>query len=392
MSTVAAPSMERATVDTALDPVAIGPALRAALGREAAVPCVVLDAKYEPGSYCTVQYRLGDDLVTTQTTFDGPEPAGGVPVAPRTSAFVFPDDPRMPGLASVMDGRAVASALGAERADIALVRYRSGKRATVRVELATSGGTATLYGKIYADGRKAAAAYAEGGRLTAALATTMDLVVPRVETLLPDVPMVVWHPVVGADLEPSLDTDAALVSRAAVALAALHAVPPLSDRLRAVDAELARVRHRADLAAQVAPEIGRALVALAAAVSDAGTAIDHPTPGLVHGDCKPSQWKVADAGLALLDFDHCGLADPASDVGTFMASLRQRSRAALVPAFLDAYVQASGGGDALRQRAGWYEVVALTRKALRAFARAPGSAMPGILVDAGHGCLERWRS
>jgi len=108
---------------------------------------------------------------------------------------------------------------------------------------------------------------------------------------------------------------------------------------------------------------------------------------LVHGDGKPSQFLLSPAGITLLDFDHCGLADPASDVGTFLAALRHRAIVGAAPgahrlpaAFLGAYQAAAGPGITTAAR--WYEAVALVRKALRAFARSPRSPLPAALVEA----------
>jgi hypothetical protein len=59
--------------------------------------------------------------------------------------------------------------------------------------------------------------------------------------------------------------------------------------------------------------------------------------------------------------------------------------------FLREYLAAAGGasdGD-LRRRIAWYEAVALERKALRCFARAPRSPLTRALVDHGHACLDR---
>ena len=92
----------------------------------------------------------------------------------------------------------------------------------------------------------------------------------------------------------------------------------------------------------------------------------------------------------MLDFDHCGLADQASDVGTFLASLRQRSHGRLEAPFLDAYVRETGD-DGCRERAEWYQSVALLRKALRAFARSPRSPIPERLAVEGLACLEGLR-
>jgi hypothetical protein len=111
--------------------------------------------------------------------------------------------------------------------------------------------------------------------------------------------------------------------------------------------------------------------------------------------------------VVLLDLDSCGQADPAGDVGTFLATLRQRTlrqllarrstaagaraRSALAEVFLDEYVEAAGGGAdvELRRRIAWYEAVALERKALRCFARAPRSPLTRALVEQGHARLDR---
>ena len=132
---------------------------------------------------------------------------------------------------------------------------------------------------------------------------------------------------------------------------------------------------------------------------------------LIHGDCKPSQFLISNgrtefAHVAILDFDHAGMADPANDVGTFLATLRQlalrqslkakgdapsAARAewllALEKRFLDDYCIASDRGEGFRLRANWYEAVGLLRKALRGFARSPFSPLPGVMVAEGWNCL-----
>ncbi len=121
---------------------------------------------------------------------------------------------------------------------------------------------------------------------------------------------------------------------------------------------------------------------------------------LVHGDCKPSQFLVLPgaqgdgaAQVAVLDFDHCGMADPAADVGNFLASLRQagiaqaRVSTRLEEVFLAAYLAACRAPEGLRLRAAWYEAVALLRKGLRSFARSPRSPLPELLVQEAWRCL-----
>ena len=108
-----------------------------------------------------------------------------------------------------------------------------------------------------------------------------------------------------------------------------------------------------------------------------------------------------DRHVVLLDLDHLGAADQAGDVGTFLASLRQRPSGCAWPGgptrqprgtttLAEAcssreYLRAAGAtGTALRRRIAWYEAVALERKALRRLARAPRSPVTGALVAEGH--------
>ena len=110
--------------------------------------------------------------------------------------------------------------------------------------------------------------------------------------------------------------------------------------------------------------------------------------------------------VGILDFDHCGMSDPASDVGTYLATLRQlaiwqslvargspasRSRSAWLRAleaqFLAEYCRASGRDESFRLLETWYEAVGLMRKALRAFARSPRSPMPLAQAEEAWRCL-----
>jgi aminoglycoside phosphotransferase (APT) family kinase protein len=158
----------------------------------------------------------------------------------------------------------------------------------------------------------------------------------------------------------------------------------------------------------VDPATGTSLLDLASRLAATMQDVPRGVVGLVHGDCKPNQFLVrGDRDVVLLDLDSCGRADPAGDVGTFLATLRQHAvrrllaRRAGSPAtrttgsrgevFLREYLRAAGGtADAeLRRRICWYEAVALERKALRCFARAPRSPLTGALVAEGHAVLDR---
>jgi aminoglycoside phosphotransferase (APT) family kinase protein len=305
------------------------------------------------------------------------------------------------------------------RCRVRLLRYRPGKRATLAVE--ARGGPVgparrcvvqRYVVKCYHDPAKAAAVAAEAVLLEAAADPAAPLRFAAVHAHLPDLSLVVQEHLTGTRLDhvalaPGPELGRAF-GQAARALAALHRMPAVSRRTRAVDAELARFAARAGRVAAVAPATGAALQGLATRLAD--TAGDVPTGavGLVHGDCRPSQFLLRDEReVALLDLDSCGRADPAGDVGTFLATLRQhalrqalagrttpsvaRTQAALAELFLEAYLESAGAASDpdLRRRIAWYEAVALERKALRCFARAPASPLTRTLVQAGHARLDR---
>lgn len=410
-----------------LDAHSMGPRLQMAVGAGGRGRCHVLDAKYEPGVRCTVLYRAGDLLVRGDLVDEeNPHVDPSRPVvAPGVRLSCFPDDPDLPRLADVAEPGTLRDALRDAlpgsgpilRCRVDLLRYRPGRRATLAVEIRGSADPARrrpqrFVVKSYHDGRKAAAVAAEAVLLDATVDPAAPLRFASVRAHLPELSVVVQEHVTGVRLDeviglPGPAPEHAL-RRAAVALAALHRQPLVSGRKRAVDKERARFAARSLRVTEVDPVAGTALMELATRLSATARDIPPGVVGLVHGDCKPSQFLLRhEREVVLLDLDSCGQADPAGDVGTFLATLRQhtlrrvlarratpaeaRAQAALADAFLDEYVEAAEGAATaeLRQRIAWYEVVALERKALRCFARAPRSPLTRALVEHGHACLDR---
>jgi hypothetical protein len=345
-------------------------------------------------------------------------------VEPGVRLSRFPDDPDLPRLRDVADPATLRAALAQAlpgsgpilRSRVDLLRYRPAKRATLAVEVRRATGPSArraqrLVVKSYHDDRKAAAVAAEAVLLDATADPAAPLRFAPVLAHLPELSLVVQEHVPGVALDAVVAREdgaaARALRRAAAALAALHAQPVVSRRARAIDAEVARFRARSLRVAAVDRATGAELFDLADRL--AATARDVPTGivGLVHGDCKPSQFLLREDDVVLLDLDSCGQADPAGDVGTFLATLRQhalrralarRTAPAAAPAhgalaeiFLGEYVSAAGGaaGPELRRRITWYEAVAFERKALRCFARAPRAPLTRALVQQGHACLDR---
>jgi aminoglycoside phosphotransferase (APT) family kinase protein len=384
---------ERRDVDDALRPGVMGPRLQHALSLPGYLPCHVLDAKYEVGSYCIVLYELGVHMVTGVLSLDGGDRwREGVRLSSGMRVYRFPDDPRLDGLRAAMEPDHMARLLGADRrarTRVTLLRYRPGTRATVHIDVGTRSGRRTFVAKLYGKPAKAAAAHREGVALARALAAVAGVRVSKPEGYWPELGLVLWQPVAGVELDPHLGSTRGrgYVRAVAEALVAVHELDDVTTRHRPVGAELERSHLRAENVARVAPDTGARLVSWAREIMAVGDRVVHGEATTVHGDCKPGQFRVGGSALGLLDFDHCGLADPASDVGTFLASLRRTGRRALEGPFVDAYIAASGRDAPPRDRMLWYESVALLRKALRAFARAPRSGVPALLAGEGLECL-----
>jgi tRNA A-37 threonylcarbamoyl transferase component Bud32 len=398
----------------------MGPRLAAAL-RSPTTACHVLDGKFQPGVGATVLYELGGWLVRGDVSPScGALPPAGVPVvAPGVSLHRFPDDPDLPSLPVVMDpagvGQVLESALGTPAAACvpgsrwrtSLLRYRPGKRATVLV--VHRAGHRTYVAKVYHDAAKAAAVANEALALESTARSAAVLRFAPVVTHLADLATVVQSAVGGTPLSALLDpaqgptqTARPAVRRAARAVAELHDAGPPTSRRRSVEQELHRFLVRAAAVREVAPPAGQALLRLAERLRDHAARLRAPELGTVHGDCKPSQFVLDRRDIYLLDVDHVGLSDVAADVGTFMASLRQlavqRSQNRrtsvsdvydqLADAFLQEYAEVRGSRPDL-ERIRWQEAVALERKALRAFARAPLSPLVVGLTTEAHRCLDR---
>ncbi|MDQ3105598.1 MAG: hypothetical protein M3Q87_10380, partial [Actinomycetota bacterium] len=295
------------------------------------------------------------------------------------------------------------------RCRVRLLRYRPGKRATV---LVTSGaGTASYVAKAYHDPAKAAAVAGEAPALAAGSDQWRVLRLAPTVAHVPALAMVVQRAVRGVPLDVLVGTGRGCdrraangVALAAAALAELHRAPLASTRRRPVGRELDRFSVRSARIASVDPRFGAAAARLAERLKGVGAALPPAKPGLVHGDCKPSQFLLSGTHAYLLDLDHLGVSDQSVDAGTFLATLRQLATrhvlaggsaagaemlSRLARGFLDTYVDRSGAGPVdARFRVRWQEAVALERKALRAFARAPASPLAGALVDATDRCLD----
>ena len=392
--------------------------------------CQILDAKYEPGNYCTILYQLGDDLVIGTYKWDSDE--GQIPemtkIIPTLGmrAYRFPNDPILPSLTKALNPQTVSAALAAAlpdfqsstarilRCDVRPLRFRPGRRCTMRLDVwlrEKDSGVIhhrVLYGKIYHDLEKAEHVYNQMLSISSSIPAQQGHVsFATASAFLPELAMVLQDPIEGVPLDSLLSCNTgAWDSRgfagtiaAASALAAFHSSGLAAGKPRSISTELARFKKRGARIGQVNPELSNEMIRLADALSSWLDTLGHwgATTRLVHGDCKPAQFLINNQQVALLDFDHCGMADPAVDVGTFLATLQQmkvkqtmknRGKPArctdwlpdLKRQFLEAYCDASGSPSGFWHLAKWYEAVGLLRKAIRGFERSPFSPLPAALV------------
>jgi len=398
----------------AMRPATMGPRLAAALGGPRTA-WHVLDAQFEPGVRAVVLYARGEELVRGDLLPDPAAEPSALVVAPGVRLSRFPVDPGLPtlprvmnpdllgaALAAAVDGSSYGSARRAPRCRADLVRYRPGRRATLLV--ARCGDPGRYVVKAYHDDAKAAAVASEASVLAGAASASTTLALAPVVTHLRHLRAVVQRAVPGAPLDALLGTrsGATAVAGAGHALAELHGIESATDRQRPVVTELRRFRLRAAGIATVDARAGEALGVLTERLAATYGELTPDRPGAVHGDCTPSQFRYGPRCTYVTDLDHLGLADQAVDVGTFLASLRQRdirrglSRStprttapigALAATFLAAY-QEVRGGPLEPPRVTWHEAAALARKALRAFARAPRSPLPLALAASATRCLD----
>ena len=430
-------------VRLALHPGLMGGYLEEALGASLARPCNVLDMKFEPGEYCTLLYSLGEQMVVGDIRWkekksSPPEDGRKIPIL-GMHVYSFPEDPWLPTIPAVTSPNVIARALSQAlpetasgearllRVKLSIQRYRPGRRLTLRLEVAMRESASgevkyrTLYGKVFHKLEKARPVFEDMQLLIESTAVREGKIrLARAVAFLPELSLVLQDPVSGTSLEDLIGRmegkarrgDARGgegVERAARALAAVHMAGLETRRERSIESELMRFIQRTEKIRTVDEAQGLNMMALAEILPNWLENLKEwgARNSLIHGDCKPSQFLIDGERVALLDFDHSGMADPANDVGVFLATLRQLSRwqslkargdqlsasraewlLALETRFLEAYCLAAGLDDGFRQRAAWYQAVGLLRKALRGFGRSPFSPFPGMMVEEAWRCLE----
>jgi hypothetical protein len=255
---------------------------------------------------------------------------------------------------------------------ITTIRYRPRQRHVLRYDPATPDGSAdTLYGKLYRDG-EARGAFA----LAATIADTLaDLGSPvaaaRPHVVVEEDDLVVYRTVPGTPVARRLaagDDVGRELHTAGRALRLLQTIPPSevgpipTHSLEAEIASIARTSEHIDaLMPPVADQIAR-ILERAAALDDRLPAEE---PAFAHGDYKCDHLFADHDAITLIDFNTCAVADPALDVGKFLADLdwwTSSSPSSATRSAKRAFLEGYGDMPSGRMlRACLYEVLVLTK-------------------------------
>jgi aminoglycoside phosphotransferase (APT) family kinase protein len=305
--------------------------------------------------------------------------------------YAFPLDPELPTLAAATDPEGVRQELryrlGWTLTDctVQVVRHARDGRCVLRYAL---GEPHAVYGKVYADpaGRRRQELLAA---LRGALpgAGRAGVRVPRPLGYLPRIRLSLCGVVPGrtAALADPRERESAVVA-AARAAAVLHGAAVLPPASRSLAADVAALRRQLVAIRPVWPDVVAQLTAVLAGVEAQAAGVPALPPTFCHGDFTPAQVLLDPPGTGVVDFDAAVTAEPALDLGSFLAYLRfalakRPSRAPTPPrdhgifasspqVFLSAYAEAAGhrrpNGGAFAARVALYERLALARLAARA--------------------------
>lgn len=256
---------------------------------------------------------------------------------------VSPLDARFPQLVRWSDpcyardavaGAAAASGVApdgvpARRYTVTSIRYRPGKRHVLRYDSTDTAGRRTFFAKLY-PGEKGERVFRVATRVAEWMAEHAEgMMSAKPLAYVAEDAVVLSPPVVGTPLSQRLHRTsqdiARCVRRAGAALHVLHHLPPaVAGPLPRYDfaAEIREVERDVAHIPALLPSLGSAIGAILDGAQELHERLPQEPPTFTYRDFKCEHLLVAPGGLTLIDCDRCALADPAFDVGKFLADLQ----------------------------------------------------------------------
>ncbi len=324
---------------------------------------------------------------------------------------VFPIDGDLPTLVGATDRQRMAAVLeetlpadgtdqgGVQNLAIVPVNYARRDRCVLRYEFEqrTADGRSVrreVYGKVASGNQGAATATVVAQLRERTLADGALFDVPRALGFRPDMQLALLEAIpgrpqvaqllkarlAGSAADGPLTLEGALASCARIA-AALHTTSTSLGRRRSLDDEFAALREDIRSLQRVSPALGARLQAWLERLEAYAEESDPLEARFSHGDFTHAQVLFDGERVGLVDFDTICQAEPALDLGQFLAYMRVAAYKAgdtdgsagerLGEQFLSAYIAAMGprleDADRLRVRVSIYQAVSLMRIAARSW-------------------------
>jgi hypothetical protein len=296
---------------------------------------------------------------------------------------VSPMDPRTPELMRLTDPGYVASLLATAYGStsresgeyrVRSIRYRPGERHVLRYDpVPPTDGSPPVFAKTsrdqdvdrsfritsqIADWLERSGGEVRASRPLAAFSADRVILYPRV----PGQPL--SRTLARSTLDP-----APHLHRVGTAARLLHQSPEaLAEDLRPreLSVEIQSIARASEHVQQLLPAVGATIHDILRRAKATYPKLPNEAPTFTHGDFKADHVWVTRTGLTILDFDTCGLSDPAVDVGKFLADLDwaflkagRPGLGAAQAAFLSGY--ASGDSSQRLARARLFEVLVLVK-------------------------------
>ena len=211
---------------------------------------------------------------------------------------------------------------------VTTIRYRPGQRHVLCYRPLDAANGRAVFAKIYADEQGAHASRVAGRAADWLEEHCGGATALRPLAHVAEDGVVLYPQILGASLHTRLKRPSAgmadCVKRVGAALQVLHHLPPAAGERKKIhdfSAEVGQTKRASDYIRVLLPSVGAAIGALLERASELYERLPQESPTFTHGDFKSDHVWATPRGLTFIDFDTSHLADPALDVGKFLAHL-----------------------------------------------------------------------